>query len=149
MTKREQFDNVIEHIEEGNSLRSALMLDNTPASESFYKWIDEDEELAKRYARACARRADEIFEDIIDISDGKYTVSVVTINDDGVSETNDVADVNRNKLQVDARKWMLGKMNPKKYGDKSGLDVTTNGESVNIISLGNGTPPNESTSKTE
>jgi hypothetical protein len=29
----------------------------------------------------------------------------------------------RSKLRVDTRKWMLSKMNPKKYGDK--IDVTT------------------------
>jgi hypothetical protein len=36
--------------------------------------------------------------------------------------------IQRNKLQIDARKWMLGKMQPKKYGDK--LDVTTDGDKL-------------------
>ena len=39
--------------------------------------------------------------------------------------------INRSKVRIDARKWMLGKMQPKKYGDK--LDVTTDGEKINNI----------------
>jgi hypothetical protein len=30
------------------------------------------------------------------------------------------------RLQIDARKWMLGKLNPKKYGDKLEVDQNTN-----------------------
>ena len=39
------------------------------------------------------------------------------------------------RLQVDARKWMLGKLNPKKYGEK--LDVTSDGEKLNTPSVVN------------
>jgi hypothetical protein len=33
-------------------------------------------------------------------------------------------------LRIDARKWILSKMVPKKVGDKT--DITTNGKDVNI-----------------
>jgi hypothetical protein len=36
--------------------------------------------------------------------------------------------VNRSKLRVDSRKWLLSKMMPKKYGEK--LDVTSLGEKL-------------------
>jgi hypothetical protein len=51
--------------------------------------------------------------------------------------------VQRSRLRVDARKWMLGKMNPKKYGERLELDNKLSGE-VNIISLGSGKKPDES-----
>ena len=143
---QEQFDFIIKHIEEGNSLRSALREPNTPSSETFYKWLDSDELKAKRYARACEKRADSIFEDILDIADESEN-DTVEINKDGVVETYvNHENIQRAKLRVDARKWMLGKMNPKKYSDKSSLDLTTNGESINLISLGSGKNPDETPS---
>ena len=33
---------------------------------------------------------------------------------------------NRSKLRIETRKWVLGKMNPKKYGDSSRLEVDAN-----------------------
>ena len=139
----ETFGRIIKHIEDGNSLRSALREDNTPSSKDFYEWIDSNESFAKQYTCACARRADSIFEDILNIADESEGDKVSITVDGIVSEKVDHENIQRAKLRVDARKWMLGKMNPKKYSDKSSLDLTTNGESINIISLGNGTDPNE------
>ena len=45
-------------------------------------------------------------------------------DDDGDGHTEVVFDataVARNKLRVDARKWLASKMAPKKYGDKLGI----------------------------
>ncbi|WP_203228812.1 hypothetical protein, partial [Flavobacterium sp. LMO6] len=36
--------------------------------------------------------------------------------------------VQRNRLQIDARKWALSKMLPKKFGDKT--DITSGGEKI-------------------
>lgn len=36
----------------------------------------------------------------------------------------------RSRLRVDTRKWLMSKLAPKKYGDK--VDVTTGGESLNL-----------------
>lgn len=48
---------------------------------------------------------------------------------------------------MDARKWMLSKMNPKKYGDKIENTIRGDKESpLAIISLGTGIkPPDEVT----
>lgn len=144
--KREQFDKVIKHIEDdGFSLRKSLSQPDTPSNETFYKWLDSDDELAKRYARACEKRADKIFEDILEIADDS-TGDIKTVNDDGeVIEKINYENIQRSKLRVDARKWMLAKMNPKKYSDKTQVDHTSNGEKVNVISLGSGVKPDEST----
>lgn len=123
---KESFDRIINFIEEGNSLRAALQLHDTPASELFYKWLEEDEEKSKRYARACEVRADKIVDDIIEISDnsnGDYA---------GVSEDGklivDGSAIQRDRLRVDARKWLASKLAPKKYGNK--VDVTSGGEKL-------------------
>lgn len=105
--------------EDGKSLRKVLRQENMPYSEVFYKWIDNDEEKTKQYASACSKRADVIFEEIITIADkqGKDIIKV-----DGKEITNHNV-INRSRLMVDARKWILSKMNPKKYGEASLLKI--------------------------
>ena len=60
-------------------------------------------DFASQYARATGLRTDVIFDEIEDIADG-----------DG--------DVARDRLRIDARKWSLSKMQPKKYGDRLEID---------------------------
>ena len=38
--------------------------------------------------------------------------------------------VQRSRLRIDTRKWLMAKMNPKVYGDK--LDMTTNGNDIGV-----------------
>lgn len=120
----EKFDIIIEDISEnGLSLRRAL---DGMSSRTFFEWLDEDKEKQKRYARACEARADRIFEEIIEIAD-KQDKDVIGEDENG----NEIINHNiiaRNRLQVDARKWAVSKMNPKKYGDK--IDHTTGGEKL-------------------
>ena len=44
-------------------------------------------------------------------------------DEDGREQTNHNV-INRAKIRIDSRKWMLGKMNPKKYSDKIQVDTT-------------------------
>jgi len=119
----DKFEAVINDIEEGNSLRKALGFYNI-SSATFYQWLDGNDERKKRYARACEDRADKLFEEILEIADKQdkdvYEVDGVVYTDHNV--------INRSRLQVDARKWMAAKMNPKKFGDK--VDMTTNGKDL-------------------
>jgi hypothetical protein len=128
------FKEIIERVEIGEPIRTVLKDDDMPSSRTFYKWLDEDEEKVKQYARACEVRADVIFEEILTIAD-KQGEDIIIL--DGKEVTNHNV-VSRNRLQVDARKWVLSKMQPKKYGDK--IDHTTDGEKIqtNVINLGEG-----------
>lgn len=111
------FERIINAISKDNmSLRAALRLDGMPGSETFYRWIDGDDVKSKQYARACNERADNIFEEILEIADDSTQDTKIT--PDGIEVMNSEF-VQRSRLRVDARKWMLGKMNPKKYGDRN------------------------------
>lgn len=93
--------------------------------EKFYELLKGSDELAKRYARACEARADKIFDDMLSISDENSRDTF--IDDNGIERTNtDV--IQRSKLMVDTRKWVLSKLAPKKYGDK--MDITSDGEKI-------------------
>tara|TARA_R110000822_G_scaffold253030_1_gene379593 strand:+ start:1283 stop:1720 length:438 start_codon:yes stop_codon:yes gene_type:complete len=138
-----KFEEVLKYVRNGLSVSKACKEQNTVGETLFYKMVGESVEREKNYERAREKRADVIFEEIKEIADKQD--KDVYIDSEG-NEKTDHNIVQRSRLQIDARKWMLGKMNPKKYSDSSKLDLTTNGESINIISLGNGIDPNESIS---
>ena len=134
------FPMILSEIEEGNSLRSVLSKKDMPSRYTFFEWLKDDDEKANQYARACEVRAEGIFEDILEIADNSSNDTIIT--DKGEIPNSEW--IARSRLKVDARKWMLGKMNPKKYGEK--IQQEHSGEvTQTIISLGNGTNPNETT----
>lgn len=136
------FKSILEDIEHGYSLRTVLKNGDNPSSRTFYKWLDANEEKVKQYARACEVRAENIFEDILDIADDR-SGDTITL-DDGKKVFNSEFAA-RSRIKIDARKWMLGKLQPKKYGDKNTTVLEGGDKPVNIISLGNGIDPNEAT----
>jgi hypothetical protein len=69
---------------------------------------------ADQYARAREAQADKLAEDILAIADDGSNDTYKT--DDGEVVNHDV--IARSRLRVDARKWLAGKMAPKKYGEK-------------------------------
>ena len=114
-----KFRLILEGLESGKSLRAVLREDDMPDSRTFYKWLDNDQNKITQYARACEKRTDSIFEEILDIADETHSDKKVL--EDG-REVIDNEVIQRSRLRVDARKWMLSKMNPKKYGDKLETD---------------------------
>jgi hypothetical protein len=133
------FSKIILEIVLGRSLKSILRDDDMPSINTFYDWIESDDKKMNQYARATKIRADFIFEEIIEIADDDSGDRKV--NEKTGEEVLDSEFVQRSRLKVDARKWAVSKMNPKKYGDKLDVDHTTKGEQMNIISLGNGIKP--------
>ena len=134
---QDRFDAIIKEIEQGNSLRKILSQNGYPSSQTFYKWISEDEIKAKQYARACEVRSDLIFDEILEIADDPRQDAIVT--DNGIVMNTEF--VQRSKLRIDARKWVLAKMNPKKYGDKVENTIVGDNEKPIIINLGSGIDP--------
>jgi hypothetical protein len=121
------FSDICNRIEGGESLKAILRSDNTPSSQTFYKWLDADKNKANQYARATELRTEAMLDEIIDISDN-VGQDVITLPDG--SEVVNHAVIARDKLRVDTRKWAMSKMNPKKYGDKVDIDHTTKGDKI-------------------
>jgi len=123
--KEKRFENVLNHIRNGKALRNSLGLPDT-FSNTVWDDIMKDEEKNEQYVRACDYRADILFEEILDIADNSD--NDIKVNEDGIEVVNH-ENIQRSKLRVDARKWMVGKMKPRKYGDH--IDVTTGGDKIN------------------
>ena len=101
-------EKICEKIANGRSLRSICAEDGMPPMKTIYRWLEANEEFRHQYARAREKQADYFAEEIIEIADSTEAES---------------AAVSKAKLQIDARKWAASKIAPKKYGDKSELDV--------------------------
>lgn len=123
---------IIERITKGESIRRILNKDrkNLPSNFLFLKWVSEDEALAKQYAQAMNVRADLMFDEMLDIADS--TGDDIIELDDGRQVVNHEV-INRDRLRVDTRKWVLSRMNPKKYGEK--VDVTSGGEKIEPVAI--------------
>ena len=111
--QRKQFDTVCEAIADGMSLRKACEADDTDdilSKKTIMLWLKEDENgpLCDQYTRARQKQADAIFDECLDIADQSES------NSDNIQHA---------RLRIDTRKWMAGKLRPKKYGDKVGVDL--------------------------
>ena len=124
-------DEVLDGIATGGSLREVCGKPGLPSVTTFMRWLadERNENLRERYARARELQAEYMAEDILSIADEECTMVKAdkhgSQDDDGQGNTEVVFDstaVQRNRLRVDARKWLLSKLVPKKYGDK--LDTT-------------------------
>jgi len=82
-------------------------------------WMQEPA-FREQYPRACDVLADALFEEMLEIADDGSNDWMERRNSDGTMigwQENGEA-LRRSALRIDARKWMLGKMKPKVYGDK-------------------------------
>lgn len=109
----------------GLSLVRISKLEGYPSRRVIHEWLLNDSEFSNNYARACELRAEILAEQILDICDSTSEDIVTDENGNPIINHNVI---NRDRLRIDARKWLLSKMMPKKYGDK--LDVTTDGDKL-------------------
>lgn len=106
---------ICERVSLGRSLRSVCLDKDMPTKTTVMRWLDENEDFCDQYRRACEDRETTYFEEML------------TIADEVLPETAEVA---RAKLRIDTRKWVLARMNPKKYSDKVQEDNADNAVSL-------------------
>lgn len=102
-------DAVLANMETGMSCWKACEKAGVKNS-TFMLWVSQDSALAENYARARENYVERIAQEVMELSDVD-----VGETPDG---RKDWAAVQKHKLQVDTRKWLLSKLAPKKYGEK-------------------------------
>lgn len=112
---KDMADKICEKISGGLSLRAICAEAGMPARGTVYRWLIENADFQDQYTRARDKQADYFAEEIIEIADSVEAES---------------ASVAKAKLQIDARKWAASKIAPKKYGDKTELDVKSSDGSM-------------------
>lgn len=83
---------------------------------TFLLWCSNDTDLAERYARARADLIECMAEELLQIADEPVGTLVSGGTDNGA--------VQKQRLQVDTRKWLLSKLAPQRYGEKQLVEMT-------------------------
>ncbi len=105
---------ICERLAAGEALIKITRDPHLPFHSTVYSWVIDDlEGFASRYARAREIQAEFLADELEEIAQDDSRD--VFHKEDG-SMPNRVA-VERSKLIVDARKWRLAKLHPKKYGE--------------------------------
>ena len=107
-------------ITEGEPLTRICRDDHMPAVSSVYLWLLKNKTFSDLYTRAREDQSDTLADQIMDIGE-EVPMMVITDEDGKVTKRIDPAGVNRNRLRVDARKWVAAKLKPRKYGDRQVL----------------------------
>jgi len=105
----------------GASMRQSCIKAGIGAS-TWIDWVTADRELGERYARAREGLLDAMVDQILTLADAP-----VPLLDNGAT---DPGLVRQRQLQIDARRWVLSKLAPNKYGDR--LDVSVSDSRISI-----------------
>jgi len=110
---------ICERLSDGDSLRSICDEEGFPHRNTVRRWLIQFPEFRAQYTLAREEQADTLFDEILDIADDARNdwMARQGENADGYELNGD--HVRRSQMRIDARKWMAGKLAPKKYGDKT------------------------------
>lgn len=117
-------DRICERLADGESLRSICKDEGMPSTGTVCRWLTENEKLQEQYARARELQADALFDDVLHIADNPQLGEKRKVTSDGKEEISYGDMIEHRRLQVDARKWMAGKLRPKKYGEFKAVELT-------------------------
>jgi hypothetical protein len=134
--KPEIFNAICDRISSSSDSLKKICLEFDIDHLTFHRWLrerDDAEELRKLYARAKEEQADFMMEEMLEIADDASRDTIIKVGKGGQEyEAENVEWVNRSKLRVEARKWLAGKLRPKKWGDKVDVDLTSGGDKIQI-----------------
>lgn len=108
----------------GQSLNAFCREEGNPNKSTILRWVQDFKEFRDQYARARIEQAEYWAEEILEIADdGSNDWETRTGVGGREYEAVNQEVVQRSRLRVDARKWLLSKLLPKKFGDAVGGDV--------------------------
>ena len=100
---------ICEQIAHGAGLKCICSQPNMPCMKTVFNWLANEEHAAflHMYERAREQQQEYWADEIIEIADDKANKG----------------DVNRSRLMVDTRKWLMSKLAPRKYGESKRLEA--------------------------
>ncbi|QIG76701.1 terminase small subunit protein [Rhizobium phage RHph_I1_23] len=129
----EMADKICERIADGESLKSICEEDGMPSKATVFKWLGQNASFVDKYARAREAQADALFDEILSIADDGRNDWMERRGEEDTGWVANGENIRRAQLRIDARKWMAGKLRPKKYGEKLDIDGTMTHEAGDSI----------------
>jgi hypothetical protein len=133
MFTKENFELVLDTLKNTPLGVYKICVKNNFRPEDFYNYMRKNDGEQERYARAKEIQCEIIADDLLNIADDGINDTIVKVNEK-TGEEYEIENrewLNRSRLRVDTRKWLLSKLVPKKYGDR--VDVE-HGGTINVIS---------------
>ena len=114
---------ICERLASGATLRAICRDDGIPSESTVRSWaIDTDHPFSAQYARARETGYSLMADELVEIADGT--------DSDAVGD--DPSVVQRDRLRVETRKWLLSKALPKVYGERTAVDLNVKRDVVDI-----------------
>lgn len=96
---------ICRRIADGASLRLICQDDDLPHRDTVRRWLQRKPEFRASYTEARVHQAEHFIDEIVEIAD----------TDDNPS---------RARVRIDARKWVAARLAPKKYGERSEIELS-------------------------
>jgi hypothetical protein len=119
-------ETICSRMSNGESLREICRSPGMPPESTAREWVRRDVDgFADKYWAARRLLAEYWADEIIQIADdGSNDWVERQLRNGSIARVQDREHVQRSALRVDSRKWLLAKLNPKKYGDRSHTVLT-------------------------
>lgn len=121
---------------DGQSLRTVCLDESMPCKAAVFNWLRKYPEFVDQYTRAKEESADAMAEDVIDIADDGTNDWMEKHDAEGACTGYQLngEHVQRSRLRIETRKWLMSKMKPKRYGEKVTQEVTgANGGAIETV----------------
>lgn len=131
---REVADRILAELKDGRTLRAVCRDEGMPSESTVRTWAVEDMDgFHAQYTRAREIGYMAMADELLDISDDGQNDWMQREAEENEGWTANGEHLQRSRLRVDTRKWLLSKALPKVYGDK--VDVTSKGEKIEGITV--------------
>lgn len=115
---------ICEKLAEHGSLRRVCLEPDMPLERTVRRWYVENPEFASEYARAKEAGIEALVDETLDIGDEMPPTTAAGATDPGY--------VAWSKVRIETRRWLAERLMPKKYGVRSGVDVTNSDGSLTV-----------------
>jgi len=127
--KEKLFKKVLQKLSAGVSLRQFIGTAGFPSRYALYSWLDRDEKLQERFARAQSMGDEVLFEETLEIARTPLPGQIIEDGPNGVTiKTADM--LGHRKLLIETIDKILARRQPRKYGNK--IDITSDGEKLQM-----------------
>lgn len=125
---QELADQLCAELAMGKSLRTVCDMPGMPSVPTVFSWMRTYDGFLDQYTRAKEEATDAMADEMLDIADDGHNDWMLRYFNGHKAYAENGEAINRSRLRVETRKWLMAKMKPKRYGEK--LDLTSDGKRI-------------------